>query len=345
MTKSDKMIRSLRSFSIIPILLLLTGFSQVLAQNGKLAPKPLYRDPVYDGAADPTIIWNQQEKKWFMFYTNRRANVDSLKGVTWVHGTHIGIAVSSDGGATWKYRGTCNIPAPYTMTQWAPDVIEHNGLYHMFLTYVPGIFNNWNHPRHIIHLTSKNLIDWKYVSTLHLASNKVIDPCLMQLPDGSWRMWYNNEADHKYDYYADSNDLYHWKDMGKAVGDQSGEGPKVFQWKNTYWMIRDVWDGLALYKSNDLINWKRIPGNLLQKPGTGKDDKAKGHHCDVVVNNERAWLFYFTHPGRRPSVPKNDWRERRRSSIQVVELKYKNGRIVCNRNEPTYIDLQPPKSK
>ena len=46
----------------------------------KLAPKPLYRDPVMNGAADPTVIWNAQEKRWFMFYTCRRANVpvDSL---------------------------------------------------------------------------------------------------------------------------------------------------------------------------------------------------------------------------------------------------------------------------
>ncbi len=41
-----------------------------------------------------------------MFHTNRRANVANTPGVTWVHGTRIGIAESSDGGATWEYRGT-----------------------------------------------------------------------------------------------------------------------------------------------------------------------------------------------------------------------------------------------
>ena len=45
------------------------------------APKPVFRDPVFDGAADPVVIWNRQEEKWFMFYTNRRANADSLDGV------------------------------------------------------------------------------------------------------------------------------------------------------------------------------------------------------------------------------------------------------------------------
>ena len=65
---------------------------------GADAAKPLFRDPVHDGAADPVVVWNPHEKKWFMFYTNRRANVpaDQTPGVTWVHGTRIGIAESSD---------------------------------------------------------------------------------------------------------------------------------------------------------------------------------------------------------------------------------------------------------
>ena len=67
---------------------------------GKIAAKPLFRDPVHDGAADPVLCWNHAEGKWFMFYTNRRANVPNTPGVTWVHGTHIGIAESSDDGAT-----------------------------------------------------------------------------------------------------------------------------------------------------------------------------------------------------------------------------------------------------
>ena len=72
---------------------------------GKVAPKPLFRDPIEDGAADPTPIWNAAEKKWFIFYTNRRAKTpaEQTPDVTWVHGTRIGIAESTD-GATWTYR-------------------------------------------------------------------------------------------------------------------------------------------------------------------------------------------------------------------------------------------------
>ena len=322
--------------------LLLASCSAPSEQSDRIAAKPLFRDPVYDGAADPVVIWNRHENKWLMFYTNRRANAEGLDGVTWVHGTRIGIAESSDYGLTWQYRDTCDIQyrPDAEFSHWAPEVIEHDGTYHMYLTYVPGIFTDWNHPRNIIHLTSTNLINWNYESTLKLANDKVIDACVMQMPDGNWRMWYNNEKDGKSIYYADSPDLYDWQDKGKAVGDQGGEGPVVFAWKNKYWMITDVWQGLAVYQSDDLSNWQRFPGNLLEQPGSGPDDQVKGGHPYVVVSNDRAYLFYFTHPGRIDSIPESDWYEKRRSSIQVVELKYENGQIVCDRDAPTFIELQ-----
>ncbi|RPI02697.1 MAG: glycosyl hydrolase, partial [Ignavibacteriae bacterium] len=145
-----------RFFIIILFSVLFIGGTPETDKTGKRASKPLFRDPMYDGAADPVVIWNKQEKKWFLFYTNRRANVKGLDGVTWVHGTRIGIAESSDGGASWQYRDTCAIPSPFTETHWAPEVIEHEGTYNMYLSYVPGIFTNWSHPRRIFHLTSQD---------------------------------------------------------------------------------------------------------------------------------------------------------------------------------------------
>lgn len=303
----------------------------------QVAPKPLFADPIYDGAADPVVIWNKKEKKWFMLYTNRRANINDTTGVKWVHGTRIGIAESKD-GVFWKYRDTANINyrpvAEYT--HWAPEVIEHNGIYHMYLTYVPGIFNDWNHPRNIVHLTSKDLFNWQYESTLQLVNDKVIDACVYQLTDGNWRMWYNNERDGKSIYYADSKDLYNWVDKGKAIAAR-GEGPKVFKWQNIYWMIIDAWKGMEVYQSGDLLTWKKQQARLLEEPGKGKDDQSIGGHCDVVVNNDRAYIFYFTHPGRsKLALPQSQ----RRSVIQVVELKYEAGILSCNRDEPTSINLK-----
>jgi hypothetical protein len=167
---------------MIVILFPITGLSQS-AKTGKVADKPLFRDPVYDGAADPTVIWNRKEKKWFMFYTKRRDNLPGLDGVAWVHGTRIGIAESADGGATWQYRDTCDINYRVPgYTHWAPEVIEYKGLYHMYLTFVPGIFRDWNHPRWIIHLTSKNLLNWDFQSKLDLVSDRCIDACVFRLP-------------------------------------------------------------------------------------------------------------------------------------------------------------------
>ncbi len=308
----------------------------------KAAAKPLFRDPVFDGAADPVVIWNHAEKKWFMLYTNRRASDTTLDGVTWVHGTRIGIAESSDGGATWKYRDTCNIQyrPDSGYTHWAPEVIHNDGLYHMYLTYVPGIFSDWKHPRRIVHLTSRNLTDWAYESNLSLASEKVIDACVFHMPDGNWRMYYNNEADKKSIYYADSPDLYNWTDScHKVVGDKGGEGPHVFQWKGKYRMIVDNWNGLGIYESDDLVNWQRQPENILGETGTGPDDAGYGHHAMVVVSCDRAFIFYFTHPGRRPGASLYD---QRRSSIQVAELELADGKVICNRDKPVSINLETP---
>jgi len=193
---------------------------------------------------------------WWMLYTNRRANIADTT-VGWVHGTRIGIAESKD-GLHWQYKDTADInyrpDAGYTF--WAPDIIEHKGLYHMYLTYVPGIFKDWNHPREIIHLTSKDLQHWYYESVLALASHKVIDASIIKITDTTFRMMYNNELGGKAIYTATSNDLYHWKDEGRLTEVGRGEGPKVFAWQHKYFMIVDIWKGMDVYSSDDLLHWK-----------------------------------------------------------------------------------------
>lgn len=320
-------------------------FGAPVADLGQRAAKPLFTDPVFDGAADPVVIRNAALGRWWMFYTNRRANVAGLPGVAWVHGTPIGIAESSDEGATWHYVGTADITLPEALggahaTFWAPDVVRaDDGLYHMFLTVVPGVFEDWQHPRHIVHLTSSDLRHWDHAQALALASDRLIDASLARMADGSWRLWYNNERDKKSVYFADSSDLVHWTDHGRAVGDQSGEGPKIFRWHDSWWMITDVWRGLAVYRSDDALHWQRQAGNLLQTPGTGTDDEVIGGHPDVVVNGDRAWLFYFTHPARRGPDAKNDGPLQRRSVIQVTELTQVGSTLSVQRDAPAYLRL------
>ena len=331
----------------------LLAISAVAADSvDKISPKPAFRDPVFDGAADPVVIWNPQIKRWWMFYTNRRANVAGLSGVAWVHGTRIGIAESADGGATWKHLGDAEIEMPASIggaqpTFWAPDVAtDMNGVHHMFLTVVPGIFEDWQHPRTMVHLVSRDLRKWANPAPLTLASDRVIDAVVRVLPNGNFRMWYNNERDGKAIYYADSSDLKTWTDRGRCQGVEGMcEGPYVFGWKGHAWMLVDTWKGLGVYRSDDLdlIAWKGQPEKLLDKPGKGTDDGVNGGHPAVVVSGGRAFCFYFTHPGRSGTISPNDPEnlELRRSSIQVVELFEKDGRLTCDRDAPLQIVLQP----
>ena len=56
-----------------------------------------YRDPMYDGATDPVVVRCRESGEWWMFYTQRRASAPG-PGVAWVHGTDIGVAVSTEKG-------------------------------------------------------------------------------------------------------------------------------------------------------------------------------------------------------------------------------------------------------
>ena len=109
----------------------------------KTVPAPLYRDPIYDAPTDPVIIWNREEKCWWMLYTQRRDARNSI-GVAHIHGTAIGVASSQD-GYRWLYRGTLpNLEfEPGHNTFWAPEVIFEQGKYHMYVTYVRGIPTDW----------------------------------------------------------------------------------------------------------------------------------------------------------------------------------------------------------
>ena len=339
-----------RAAWVAGLLLAFAPLSALRAESvGVVAPKPLYRDPVYDGAADPTIIYDRADRKWVMFYTNRRANVPGLTAVTWVHGTPIGIADSAD-GAHWSYRGTVSFPQEIpntegTPTFWAPAVVFADGVYHMYVVVVPGIFTDWQHPRTIVHVTSRDLKTWHYEGTLALATDKVIDPCVLRLPDGTWRMWYNNERVGKKCFFADSPDLYHWTDRGSAkLPRDRGEAPLAFRWHGQYWLLIDLLgnNGLGAYRSDDALTWTRQPVDLLVKPGKGKDDQNGGHHPEVVISGDRAYLFYFVHPGVAADSASPDLK---RSSIQVTELQFTDGWLNCDRDADTTVALQPPGSK
>lgn len=108
---------------IIPVLclLVLVASPYAFAQPMHKATAPLYRDPIYDGAADPVLIWNREEKAWWMLYTCRRANMPSYD-ISAYHGNRVGITSSADNGQNWIFRGYLNLEFERGMnTFWAPD--------------------------------------------------------------------------------------------------------------------------------------------------------------------------------------------------------------------------------
>jgi hypothetical protein len=301
-----------------------------------MAQAPLFRDPIYDGAADPVIVWNRNEKSWWILYTNRRANVQ-CQGVSWVHGTDIGIASSSDGGRTWVYRGICE-GLEYEKgrnTYWAPEVIWEGRQYHMYVSYVPGVPTDWKWPRYILHYTSGDLWKWQLHSKLSLSSEKVIDACVFRLPGGMWRMWYKDEANGSHTWAADSPDLFDWKVAGPVITDRHHEGPNVFRFKGYYWMIVDQWAGQGVYRSDDCLNWIPQP-RILDVSGKRTDDAGFGHHADVLVQGERAFAFYFTHPDRKPQDTHGSDGTHpyssKRTSLQAAELDVRDGVLICDRD-------------
>lgn len=296
------------------------------------APAPLFRDPIYDGAADPSIVWNDADEEWWIVYTQRRANVD-VPGRGWIHGTEIGVATSGD-GSRFLYRGTLDLDTERGHnTYWAPEILHHDGAYHLFVSWLPGVPQAWEGPRYVVHFTSENCWDWTFEGRLDLSSEYVIDPDVHRLDDGTWRMWYKDEADNSYIYAADSDDLREWTPTEEPVlDDQAQEAPIVFEWRGYYWLLTDSWDGLSVYRSEDGREWTEQPENLLAGTGSRPGDDYQGGHPDAFVVDDRAFVLYHVHQSAEDRRYETDDGRARQTVLQVAELDVEDDWLACDRD-------------
>jgi hypothetical protein len=307
-----------------------------------MAASPLYRDPVFDGATDPVLVFSRLERSWWMLYTSRRATAPST-GVGWVHGSDIGVASSNDRGATWTYRGVLELEHDFGRnTFWAPEVLWARDKYHMFVSYVRGVPEQWaGHARHIHHYTSGDLVSWEHGGPLPLSSDNVIDACVHPVPTGGYRMWYKDESDKASTWAVDSVDLENWHGARRVLVTAGGhEGPNVFRFRGTYWLIVDSWDGQLAYRSEDLSAW-RPAGRILDAASAAQssreDDHGPGLHADVIVDHGRAFIIYFTQPQATTSTA--GLYPARRSSVLAAELDVIEGQLVCDRGRDVSLEL------
>ena len=310
---------------------------------------PIYRDPTEDGAADPTVIHKRGTSEWWMFYTNRRPAAEGPK-FTWIHGSAIGVAVSKDDGASWQYRGTVaglDAPgdAPGGNTHWAPEVIWGEGQYHMYLSYISGVPDDWRGiARTITHFTSPDLENWTRVGPIRLSSPRVIDAGVFQCPDGLWRMWYKDENAGSSTWSASSTNLFDWVVEGRVLAgsphDIPHEGPNVFALGGFYWMIVDEWHGQGVYRSDDAVTWRK-QGLIGNEPGADPMDRRYVRHADVVSAGAHGALYYFTHPhwnehsqtAGPPDV------QSRRTAIHHGWLHVVDGVLVLERDVPAAFEI------
>ncbi len=315
------------------------------------APGEIYRDPVYDGATDPTVV-RADDGTWWMFYTQRRASHPAPgPGVAWVHGSRIGVAHSDD-GLRWDYAGTLEPtptglaldpdgpPVTVAETHWAPEVIHDDRRWWMFLTEIDGIPDAWpGHARHIVAYVSDDLATWERRGQLALDSDRVIDAAVARCPDGLWRLWYKDEAADSMTKVAASADLESWRSEGTAIAGRPHEGPYVFALASRWFLLTDEWRGMAVYTSDDAITWTRQGGAdavILGEHGPADLGVQVGRHGMVVVDAETdtARLYYFTHPwwdGAEIADAAPD--AARRSAVHTATLSVgTDGVLTCRRS-------------
>lgn len=300
--------------------------------------KPVFADPVLDGAADPVVIRHHESGVWWLFYTNRRANMDDPGG-GWIQGSPIGYATSPD-GVEWAYGGVVEgldpPEHPGLNTHWAPEIIRGLGEYHMYLSYTVGAPDHFDVDRHIVHYTSPDLLAWTRRGQLPLHSDKVIDACVARCPDGVYRLWYKDEKGGSATWSARSDNLHDWTVEGLVIpGRPDGlphEGPNVFALGGRIWLVVDEWHGMGVFHSSDARSWTR-QGVILADPGSDPEDRCYARHGDVVVQDGWAEMFYFTHPGwDEQAKPRPETPGERRTVIHVARLTVADGVLVAERD-------------
>lgn len=264
---------------------------------------PLFRDPIHDGATDPVLVQHRGDGSWWMFYTQRRADVPG-EGVAWVHGADIGVATSDNGGVTFLYRGTLDLATGWGRdTFWAPEIIWAGGTYHMYVSVIEGTPVRWEgHDSHTWAADSTDLVEWHVVGPV-ITGGGHEGPNVFTL--GGWHWMLVDEWRGLAVYRSD--DLTAWARDGLIL-DRPGTRPD----DGGIGMHADV---VVLDDGAAHVVYFTHPGRSERpgQPGTG--------------------------PGGGLELGEMRTASERRSSIQAARLRVVAGHLVCDRDEPLAMNL------
>ncbi|MDQ4039824.1 MAG: glycosyl hydrolase [Actinomycetota bacterium] len=302
---------------------------------------PLITDPIFDGVNDPTLVWNEATSEWWCIFARRRSNVRlSAQTIGPVHGTPLGAATSTDHGASWLYRGALNLPIePGHNTFWGPTAFTVDGVHHLFTTFIRGVPNDpaWDShgrpspwARQVHHLSSSDLWTWKHHGRVDLGTDHGHDAAVLQMRDGTWSLWFKDEAIGGAICRVDSTDLETWSSP-LTVLPEWHESPIVFQLGGYYWLVAESRSGLTSYRSEHASIWEAT-GPFVAEVGSRTADVGPVRSPDVVpLPDGTAYLVYYTQTGvdsyGNPAPTSSQT-----STAQVALLSVVAGHLHCDRD-------------
>ena len=159
------------------------------------------------------------------------------RGVTVPFYLHVGLAVSDDGGRTYRRFSPSPVldrDAVDPLLTASPWVLVEDGLWRMW--YVSGV--KWTiengQPKHYYHVKyaeSADGVQWRRhgIVCIDFASadeHAIARPCVLKDPDGRYRMWYSCRGERYRIGYAESADGLSWE----RHDDRAGIEPSASGW-------------------------------------------------------------------------------------------------------------------
>ena len=302
-------------------------------------PAPLFVDPHEGGGADPAVVWDPATRHWVMFYTAYRSDLPDDGSDRWYHGTPLRRAVSAD-GLLWLADGQVVVPdAGPAQTWWAPDVIACPGGWCLAVTVLPGQGGQGgSEPAEVRLYLSNDLRVWRAAGRLPTFAHRLLDACLIAVPEGGWY------ALAKLDTAAgprlaacSSPDLVVWTWLGELTGLRGGDGPDVFAFAGSWWLLVDIGAGNAVYRAAHPHGPWTPAGSILGQPGTRPGDDWRAGQVEVVVSGGRAFAIYHVlQRGARWGRP-----DGRTLAFQLAELFVVDGHLICDRDAPPQLTSLP----